>query len=200
MVALASVKSIVPAVKGDIHFDITATDSTVTINLTSPPNTQAIVGVPKSIALIKNVTASGGLIWNGQFQSGVAGITWNSEDGNFLKFNVAPGTWQFKGTANNTQILVKANALINLTRALQVFHQANGATVLRYAVPVSCQSRVVIDLYDLHGRRVRTLVDRRANAGYYEVSIDVNTLPAGRFFCRIKAGTFETTVPLLIVW
>lgn len=96
---LNSIRVIVPTIKGEIKVEMKKTITTYSLNLTSPLNTKAIVGIPKgSFTTLKAITANGINIWNGAYTGGIAGISWAGEDSEYIKFNVAPGVWNFLGT------------------------------------------------------------------------------------------------------
>jgi hypothetical protein len=64
-----------------------------------------------------------------------------------------------------------------------------GGTTIRYAVPV--EGRVVIEIYDINGRKVATLVDAKRPAGFHEVAWngrdeEDNTAASGMYFCVVK--------------
>jgi len=62
---------------------------------------------------------------------------------------------------------------------------------LRYEVPE--QASVRIDLFDVLGRRVTTLVDRKEVAGRQTTSLDASRLSSGTYFVRLQsAGTVRT--------
>ena len=93
---LTSFKTTVPSVKGDISVEVNANKTNFNLKLESPNNTTAVVGIPKTNTEIFEVTVGGVTVWKeGAFVEGVQGISFNSEDGNFLKFDVIPGTWEF---------------------------------------------------------------------------------------------------------
>ena len=96
---LASFKTFetkVPSVKGDILVEVTAGKTNFNLKLESPNNTTAVVGIPKTNTEIFEVTVGGVTVWkDGAFVDGVPGISFNSEDASFLKFNVIPGIWEF---------------------------------------------------------------------------------------------------------
>lgn len=60
---------------------------------------------------------------------------------------------------------------------------SNEGTVVRVSVPQSCH--VLIGIFDLSGRRVRTIADRFFAAGEHEVA--VRGLPSGIYLCRMEA-------------
>ena len=93
---LTSFKTTVPSVKGDILVEVNAGKSNFNLKLDSPENTTAVVGIPKTNTEIFEVTVGGVTVWKeGTFVNGVQGISFNSEDASFLKFNVIPGVWEF---------------------------------------------------------------------------------------------------------
>lgn len=56
--------------------------------------------------------------------------------------------------------------------------------------------RVTLELFDLFGRRITTLVDEPRPAGLYTVPLEVATLPSGTYHCRltIQGATSGTSV------
>jgi hypothetical protein len=96
---LTAIKVVVPSIKGDIAVEIKKTTTEYSVKLISPLNTTAIVGIPKkSFAKLDSINVNGTLIWKGSSAGTVKGVTWNSEDANYIKFNVEPGIWTFVGT------------------------------------------------------------------------------------------------------
>ncbi|NNF03530.1 MAG: T9SS type A sorting domain-containing protein, partial [Rhodothermales bacterium] len=70
-------------------------------------------------------------------------------------------------------------------------------TTIRYDIPTS--SHVRIDLIDVLGRTVRTLVDASRAPGSYAVSLDGRDLPAGTYFYRIESGGFTDTKRMVLL-
>ncbi len=73
----------------------------------------------------------------------------------------------------------------------------NPTTTISYDLPKS--SRVVLNIYDVLGREVRSLVDREQPAGRHEVSFDASALSTGMYFFRLTAGQFTDVKKLLLV-
>jgi hypothetical protein len=69
--------------------------------------------------------------------------------------------------------------------------------ILRFAVPQ--RSPVSIELYDVSGRRVRTLVKGPVDAGVHEVELTSEGLASGIYFCRMKAERFKQTRRLVLL-
>jgi len=73
----------------------------------------------------------------------------------------------------------------------------NPATMISYQLPIN--SLVMLKVYDILGREVRTLVDGRMNAGVHTVQFDASDLPSGVYFYRILAGEYVSMKKSLLV-
>ncbi len=95
---LKKIKVVVPTIKGSVTVDLKKTASEYALTLTSPADTSAIVGIPKgSFSKLDQIKVNNTTVWNTTNHSDMAGITWHSEDAEYVKFKVAPGTWRFLG-------------------------------------------------------------------------------------------------------
>ncbi len=95
---LTSLKVVVPSIKGKVKVDIRKTATGYALNLISPADTTAIVGIPRSsFSKLTSIDVDGTCIWNGAYLGGVAGVSWIGDDGEYIKFRAAPGTWRFVG-------------------------------------------------------------------------------------------------------
>jgi alpha-L-rhamnosidase len=93
---LTSVKVKVPTVKGMIQANIQKEKKQYKIELVSPLNTSAIVGIPQtSFSTLVNIKVNGKLVWDGAFKNEIKGVSWIGEDSGYIKFKVEPGTWNF---------------------------------------------------------------------------------------------------------
>ncbi len=71
------------------------------------------------------------------------------------------------------------------------------ATTMRYAVPEKVH--VELALFDIVGREVEVLYSGDRSAGEYEMPVEAGSLPAGVYFCRLRAGDFVQTRSLLLL-
>jgi len=62
----------------------------------------------------------------------------------------------------------------------------NPTTTIDYTLPAS--SRVLLKVYDVLGREIRTLVDERQIAGDHSVKLDGSNLASGVYFYRLQRG------------
>lgn len=73
----------------------------------------------------------------------------------------------------------------------------NPSTEIVYQVPH--EVHVVLDVVDLLGRPVRTLVDGVRQAGAHMVRFDATGLAGGAYLCRMRAGGFVAVRQMLLV-
>ena len=73
----------------------------------------------------------------------------------------------------------------------------NPATSIRYALPEAAHVR--IEVFDLTGRNVATLVDQPQAAGNYTVRFEGTALPSGTYLYRMSAGDFISTRKMTLV-
>ena len=72
----------------------------------------------------------------------------------------------------------------------------NPATKISFNVPV--HNHVSLDILDILGRHVDTLVNDHLEAGLYHIFWDGRSKPAGLYFYRITAGEFTQTKKMLL--
>lgn len=64
----------------------------------------------------------------------------------------------------------------------------NPITTVKYQVPKL--SYVTIEIYDVLGNEIASLVKEEKNAGTYEVTWSAGNFPSGIYFCKLKSGEF----------
>ena len=73
----------------------------------------------------------------------------------------------------------------------------NASTTIRYNLPTS--SNVTIDIYDILGRKITTLVDKNQTAGNYQVIWNANNATSGTYFYRIQTDDFTDSKKMLLL-
>jgi hypothetical protein len=73
----------------------------------------------------------------------------------------------------------------------------NPTTTIRYQLPHDVQ--VTIDVFNIQGQKVKTLIDDFQSAGSHEVIFDGSNLGSGVYFYRFKAGNFNKVKRMLLV-
>ncbi len=74
---------------------------------------------------------------------------------------------------------------------------AQGPVTIEYGLPE--ETRVQIEVYDVLGRKVTTLVEESRPPGRHEVTLEGGRLPSGTYFYRMKAGGRQKTRRLTVV-
>jgi len=73
----------------------------------------------------------------------------------------------------------------------------SGETVITYTLP--CGLHVTLEVYDLSGRLVETLVDGPQKAGLHRARWATEGPAAGIYFCRLRTGDSELTRKMVVV-
>lgn len=73
----------------------------------------------------------------------------------------------------------------------------NPTTVINYQLPVN--SDVRLDVYNMVGRKVATLVNSQQSAGSHQVTFDATGLASGMYVYRLQAGEFVQTRKLILI-
>lgn len=72
----------------------------------------------------------------------------------------------------------------------------NSTTTISYAIPQN--SHVTIDIFDIRGRKVNTLVNAYHSPGIYEIEWTSTGCASGLYFCRLTAENFTDTKKLIV--
>jgi hypothetical protein len=74
-------------------------------------------------------------------------------------------------------------------------HPFRGVTTVRFALPQA--QHVRIDLYDIMGRRLKTIADMEGRSGMQQVVFDASPLPAGSYVLRMTTSTGSRHIPVI---
>jgi len=73
----------------------------------------------------------------------------------------------------------------------------NPVTKINYELPKD--GFVMLKIYDVLGREVRTLINEVKTAGYYSVDFDASTLSSGVYFYKLESGTFSDIKRMMLI-
>ncbi len=73
----------------------------------------------------------------------------------------------------------------------------NPSSRIRY--DLASEGRVLIQLYDMLGRVVLTLVDENKTAGRYELHVNAQNLSSGVYMYRIQAGSYSSLKKMILM-
>jgi hypothetical protein len=58
---------------------------------------------------------------------------------------------------------------------------------------------VLLEIYDLLGNKVKTLLNRKMSAGRHIVSLHVSDLQSGIYFYKMSCGNFEQMRKMILI-
>ncbi|MCW8849113.1 MAG: lamin tail domain-containing protein, partial [Melioribacteraceae bacterium] len=106
--------------------------------------------------------------------------------------NGSPGTDDLVSDINNE------NMLPNKYMLYQNYpNPFNPTTTISYYLPK--RTRVLLTLYDILGRKVKTIVDEFQNDGFYSYDFDASQFTSGIYFYKIKGNDFHQTKKMLLL-
>ena len=73
----------------------------------------------------------------------------------------------------------------------------NPSTTITYELP--SESRIVMAIYDILGRQVKTLVNETRKAGKYSLKFDASGLPSGIYFIRLSANAYVEVKKMVLL-
>ena len=93
-------------------------------------------------------------------------------------------------SAFNISIVTAVTAPDNIVKSFQLSQNYpnpfNPSTIIQYSIPR--ESQVRIDVYNVIGQRITTLINSMQKSGNYEVTWDASALASGVYFYSIKAS------------
>ncbi len=102
------------------------------------------------------------------------------------------------GLATGTvEILLDASSLPNEVTLSQNYpNPFSSTTTISFGLPE--QSEVILEVYNLLGQRIATLVDDVRAAGTYAIPFEANHLPGGVYIYRLRTQHFEQSKQLVV--
>ncbi len=90
-----------PTIKGEISVSHQLEPSSFTTTLNVPQHTKAVVGIPVGfLPDLHKIEVNGILVWkNGKPKSSSDEIDFIGLEGNYIKFEVSSGNWNFKAVS-----------------------------------------------------------------------------------------------------
>ncbi len=59
-------------------------------------------------------------------------------------------------------------------------------------------TNVIIELFDVLGRKISTIFDRKVSAGEHITRLTADTIPSGVYYYRMKADNYVETKKLIL--
>ncbi len=132
----------------------------------------------------------------------------------FLDENLTPGDYRYrlKQINNDGVAAYSGERIVRVELPLRfVLHQnfpnpvyagggsalgGNPETVIRYRLPVD--GKVTLQVYNIRGRKVATLIDEKQSAGFHRVSWNASGLSCGLYIYTLSSGNFYAAKKALV--
>jgi photosystem II stability/assembly factor-like uncharacterized protein len=133
------------------------------------------------------------------------GTTTEPRSYSFFDMNLSPGKYEYRlkqidfdGTFEYlNKIEVDIVSSIEFSLEQNYPNPFNPTTTIEYSIPQA--GLVTIQIYDILGREVATLVDEYLPAGTYETEFSANGLASGIYFYKLTAVNFSQTRKMLLL-
>lgn len=73
----------------------------------------------------------------------------------------------------------------------------NPGTTISFDLPTSTQ--LTLTIYDILGRKIKTVVDERKEAGSYSINVDLGNLSSGVYFYHLQTDDFNATRKMVLL-
>jgi len=80
----------------------------------------------------------------------------------------------------------------------------NASTIIQYEIPLLSTSKpdnfsdlVILNVFDILGREIQTLVNEKQQSGSYRISFKSDGLPSGVYFVRLSYGKLNQTIKII---
>ena len=149
--------------------------------------------------LVNNIKGGGQLCDSGSNYDGLytnAAIKteffwWNKAQTYFVAFDSA------HGVITNEPTSVEETSPIAFNVEQNTPNPFNPTTTISFTVPGS--NHVTVDIYNIMGQKIETLVDNFMNAGKHSFIWDASGFAAGVYFYTVKAGKYKKTMKMTLL-
>ncbi len=174
-------------------------DLPVNAGIINPANPNHVV-VGTDLGIFE--TLDGGTTWTQQ-NAGLANVQVVDIDqrtGDGILVAATHGRGMFKSSGPLTGVAVRTGDTPEEFRLLQNYpNPFNGATRIRFTIPGDgAERRVLLQVFDVLGRRVATLVNDTRPPGSYAVEFDASRLASGAYFYRLTTGGWTSTRTMVL--
>jgi aminopeptidase N len=75
----------------------------------------------------------------------------------------------------------------------------NPSTVIGFTIPVDISENVSLQVFDINGRLIKTLLHDNVKSGYHEIAWDATELPSGMYFVKLNSGKISLTEKMILL-
>lgn len=165
-----------------------------------------------SLAINSTGNLFAGTRYDGIFRSGDNGNNWTQTNSGFTAnfasciaindggyvFVGTLGSSVFRSVGSTTSVKESGENIPTKFSLSQNYpNPFNPTTTIEYSIPRA--SLVKMQVYDILGREVATLINEVKSAGTYTATFNAANIPSGVYFYRLQAGSFTETKKLILL-
>ncbi len=114
-----------------------------------------------------------------------------------------PNNWILKDFNGVTDVDDETESPVTFTLEQNYPNPFNPTTTIKYTIPklngVETRYSTSLRIYNILGKEVATLVNKRQAPGFYEVQFDASNLPSGVYFYTLRVGNFVATKKMILM-
>lgn len=131
-------------------------------------------------------------------------LTLNARSGTIATLKASSGVVSIGGPVANPKIISDQVKDVEVEQKVSKFtlsdnypNPFNPATQISFKLPV--ESNVVLEVFNLMGQKVATLVNETREQGLHSIQFDASNLSSGIYIYRIRAGSFVQTKRMTLI-
>ena len=102
----------------------------------------------------------------------------------------------YAGMVEISKDLIKPNQFLLFPAYPNPF---NPVTTIRFNIPVETQHATTLQLFDINGRPIESLVNRVLQAGQHEIEWSASGMPSGVYFAELVSGNYRQVQKLVLM-
>ncbi len=102
----------------------------------------------------------------------------------------------YAGNVEISKDLIKPNQILLFPAYPNPF---NPVTTIRFNIPIETQNTTSLQLFDVKGRPVESLVNRVLQPGEYKVAWSASGMPSGVYFAELVSGNYRQVQKLVLM-
>ena len=114
----------------------------------------------------------------------------NSDEHLFINVNFYAGNVEIR------KDFIKPNQILLFPAYPNPF---NPVTTIRFDIPIESQNTTTLQLFDVNGRLIESLVNRVLQAGQHEIEWSASGMPSGVYFAELVRGNYRQVQKLVLM-
>ena len=102
----------------------------------------------------------------------------------------------YAGNVEISKDLIKPNQILLFPAYPNPF---NPVTTIRFNIPIETQNTTSLQLFDVKGRPVESLVNKVLQTGQYEIEWSASGMPSGVYFAELVSGNYRQVQKLVLM-